>query len=133
MDRRHKEPRQDILYKEECYRINGACFEVYREKGCGFVEPVYQECFEKELALQRIPFEAQRPIAMDYKGDPLTQIYRPDIICYGKIIVELKALKVLLDEHRAQAMNYLKATKLRLALLVNFGHYPGVEIERIVI
>ena len=122
----------EILYPDESYRIIGACFEVYNEKGCGFLEPVYQECLEIELGLQGIPFEAQRQLALHYKGRLLTQLYRPDFLCFEKVIVELKAVTCLTDDHRAQLHNYLKATGLRLGLLVNFGHNPGIEYERIV-
>ncbi len=121
----------DVLFKEESYGIVGACFEVYREKGCGFVEPVYQECLEIELRLRRIPFVAQRPLALEYKKEPLRSIYIPDFICHDKIILEIKAVEGLTDDHRAQVLNYLKATGLRLGLLVNFGHYPKAEVERI--
>ncbi len=121
----------EILFKEESYRIVGACFEVYREKGCGFLESVYQECLEIEFRLTGLPFIAQRALALEYKGTPLRSTYVPDFICYDKIIVELKAVKELADEHRAQVQNYLRATGLQLGLLVNFGHYPKVQIERI--
>ncbi len=121
----------ELLFKEESYKIVGACFEVYREKGCGFVEPVYQECMEIELSLQTIPFTAQRPLALEYKGRPLRATYQPDFSCYDQIVLELKAVTELADEHRAQVQNYLKASRLRLGLLVNFGHYPKIQIVRI--
>ena len=120
------------IFKEESYKIVGACFEVYWEKGCGFLEPVYQECLEIELRSQGIPFLAQRPLALNYKGVALRSVYQPDFICYDKIVLEIKAIKEVTDEHRAQVLNYLKATGLTLGLLVNFGHYPKAEIERIV-
>jgi len=110
----------------------GACFEVYKEKGCGFVEPVYQECLQIEFEMQGISFVAQVPLDLSYKGRKLVAIYKPDLICFGKIIVELKAVSALNDEHRAQVHNYLKATGMKLGLLVNFGHFPKVEWERIV-
>ncbi|MDY6986902.1 MAG: GxxExxY protein [Thermodesulfobacteriota bacterium] len=122
-----------VLYKEEVYTIQGAVFEVYREMGCGFLEAVYQECMEKELRSRGVPFEAQRELELVYKGERLSQTYKPDFICHGKIIVELKAVKETTDQHRAQVFNYLKATGLRLALLVNFGHYPKATVERIII
>ena len=122
-----------IIYKEESYRIMGACFEVYKEKGCGFVEPVYQECLEMEFELQGILFQPHVLLQLSYKGRPLRQKYTPDFICVDKIIVEIKAVSQLVDEHRAQVHNYLKATGHRLGLLVNFGHYPKVEYERIVL
>jgi len=122
----------EIVFKEESYRITGACLEVYREKGCGFLEAVYQECVAIELELQSIPFIPQKPLPLDYKRRPLRTRYEPDFVCYEKIILELKAVKELTDEHRAQVQNYLKATGFALGLLVNFGHYPKLEIERIV-
>jgi len=121
----------EILFREESYRITGACLEVYREKGCGFLEAVYQECVEIELRLQGVPFIPQKALALDYKGTPLRTRYELDFVCYGKIILELKAVKELTDEHRAQLQNYLKATRFQLGLLVNFGHYPKLEVERI--
>jgi len=122
----------ELLFKAESYKIIGACFEAYREKGCGFLEPVHQECMEIELRLQGIPFVAQKPLPLEYKGTPLRAKYEPDFVCYDKIVLELKAVKELADEHRAQLQNYLRATRLQLGLLVNFGHYPKIEVERIV-
>jgi GxxExxY protein len=122
----------EIVYKDESYLIVGTCFEVYKGKGCGFLEGVYQECLEIEFGLQGVPFQAQMALALDYKAKPLRQIYKPDFICFDKIIVELKAVSKLTDEHRAQVHNYLKATGMQLGLLVNFGHYPRLEHERIV-
>jgi len=119
-----------LIYEEETYAIRGAVFEVYREMGCGFLEAVYQECMEKELSLRQVPFESQREIRLSYKGSPLLQTYKPDLICYGKIIVELKALKELDDAHRAQLLNYLKATSMKVGLLINYGFFPEVQIER---
>jgi GxxExxY protein len=125
---------REIIYKEESYRIMGACFEIYKEMGCGFVEPVYQECLEVELALQELPFQPQQKLTLTYKGRPLRESnYIPDFFLFDKIILEIKAVKELADEHRAQVHNYLKATGFRLGLLVNFGHYPLVQYERIVI
>jgi len=120
------------VFKDESYRIMGACFAVYKEKGPGFVEPVYQECLEIELGLQQIPFVAQSELELTYKGRKLRQTYKPDFVCFGKIIVEIKAVSALANEHRAQVHNYLKATGHKLGLLVNFAHYPQLEWERIV-
>ena len=122
----------EIVYKEESYRILGACFEVYKEMGCGFLEAVYQECLEMELATLGIPFRAQAELGLKYKGRELKQKYLPDFICFDKIIIEIKAVSELDDTHRAQLHNYLKATGHKLGLLVNFGHFPKVEYERIV-
>ena len=121
-----------LILEEETHRILGACFEVYKEKGCGFVEPVYQECLELELVSQGIEVLAQQEIGLSYKGRRLRQTYRADLVCFGKVIVEIKAVSALADEHRAQLMNYLRATGLKVGLLVNFSHYPGVEHERFV-
>jgi GxxExxY protein len=121
----------EILYKEESYRIIGACFEVYKDMVCGFAEPVYQECLQIELGSRGIPFEPQSEIRIVYKGNVLEQFYKPDFVCYEKIIVELKALGHLTGEHQAQVWNYLKATDFRLGLLINFGHHPLLEHLRI--
>jgi GxxExxY protein len=104
--------------------------EVYNEKGCGFLEAVYQECLEIELGLRGIPFVAQAELPLAYKGRPLRQTYRADLVCFGIIIVELKATSVIADEHRAQLLNYLNSSGFRLGLLANFGHHPGLEWER---
>lgn len=118
------------IFKEESYKIIGACFEVYKQKSCGFTEPVYQECLAIEFRLQKIPFIAQPKAQVDYKGQLLDQYFNLDFVCFDKIIVELKAVSNLTDEHRGQTINYLHATKFELALLVNFGHYPKIEHER---
>lgn len=120
-----------IIYKEESYLIQGAIFEVYREMGCGFLEAVYQECLEKELTLRGIPFVAQPVLQLYYKGEILNKTYIADIVCFGKIIVELKAVKEIAPEHKAQLINYLKTTDMKLGLLVNFGSYPKASITRL--
>ena len=119
-----------VLYPDESYAIQGAIFEVYREMGCGFLEAVYQECLEREFHFRHIPFEAQKELILTYKGAPLVQTYFPDFMCYGKIIVELKAVKEIAPEHKAQLLNYLIASGLELGMLVNFGHYPKAEVVR---
>ncbi len=123
---------KDLLLEKESYAIRGAVFDVYREMGCGFLEAVYQECMEKELRLRCIPFVAHRELMLAYKGEPLEQTYKPDFVCYDSIILELKAVNKIGNDHRAQLHNYLKATELKLGFLINFGHYPKAEIERIV-
>ncbi len=124
---------EKIIYKDESYAIQGAIFDVYREMGNGFLEAVYQECLQKEFSKRGVPYQSQVELRLIYKGEYLEQTYRPDFICYDKIIVELKAMKNTKEEHQAQLFNYLKATGMRLGLLVNFGHYPLAEIERIVL
>lgn len=121
----------EIIYKEESYAIVGACFEVYNDKGCGFLEPVYQECLAIEFNYQNIPAIPKPLLTLSYRGRILTQTYQADFVCYQKIIVELKAVTALRDEHRAQLLNYLNATGFELGLLANFGHYPKLEYERI--
>ncbi|MGA2242113.1 MAG: GxxExxY protein [Verrucomicrobiota bacterium] len=123
----------NIIHKLESYEIMGACFEVYKEKGNGFLETVYQECLEIEFAGRKIPFKVQPELSLTYKGRTLKSKFKPDFICYDKIVVELKAVTALTDEHRAQVQNYLRATGMKLGLLVNFGHYPKLEYERIVL
>ena len=118
-----------LIYPEECYAIRGAIFEVYHEVGNGFREEVYQQCLERELAARGIPFDAKRELKIFYKGEPIEKTYIPDFVCYDKIIVEIKAVDVLSAEHRSQVMNYLKLTRVKLGLLVNFGSYPKAAIE----
>jgi GxxExxY protein len=119
-----------FLYKEEAFRIRGAMFEVYRTLGAGFLEGVYQECLGIEFGRCGIPFAAGRKLSLHYKGEPLQQFYVADFVCYDRIIVELKAVRAIAPEHRAQVLNYLRATELKLGLLANFGATPKVEIER---
>jgi GxxExxY protein len=125
-------PLDKLLFKDEVYAIQGAVFEVYRLMGCGFLEAVYQECLEKELRFRDIPYVAQQDLKIFYKDDLLAQTYKADMICYGQILLELKAVKAIAPEHQAQMLNYLKATGLRIGLIINFGHFPKAEIERYV-
>jgi GxxExxY protein len=126
-----KEEKAELIYKDESYAIIGACFAVYKDKGCGFLEPVYHESLEIELEFQGIPFLSQPLQTLRYRGRTLVQTFNPDFICYDKIILEIKAVPELIDEHRAQVLNYLSATGCKLGLLVNFGHYPRIEYERL--
>ena len=121
---------QKLIYPEECFATRGAIFEVYRELGNGFREEVYQQCLEREFAARKIPFDAKRELKIFYKGEPIDKTYIPDFLCYDKIIVEIKAVESLGNEHRAQIMNYLRLTKFQLGLLVNFAAYPKVAIEQ---
>ena len=122
----------ELVYPEESYRIIGACFNVYNDKGHGFLEPVYQECLEIELQCQDIPFVPQKKIALTYRGQMLKHTYEPDFVCFDKIVVEIKAVSGLANEHRAQLLNYLNAAEMKLGLLVNFGCHPKLEYERMV-
>jgi len=120
-----------LIYEKECYAIRGAIFEVYKETGNGFLESVYQECLEREFQTQNIPFVSKPELTLSYKGKPLSHIFVPDFICFDKIIIELKSVKELTPDHKAQVMNYLRVSKKRLGLLVNFSAYPQVQIERL--
>ncbi|MEO1619157.1 MAG: GxxExxY protein [Planctomycetota bacterium] len=122
----------DIYLKDESYRIMGACFAVYNEMGCGFLEAVYQECLAIELTDRHIPFQAHEKLHLSYKGKALQSVYIPDFVCFGQVILEIKAIGELNNEHRAQVHNYLKATNFKLGLLVNFGAPAKVQYERIV-
>lgn len=124
---------QDLLYKNEVFAIQGAIFEVSREMGIGFLEAVYQECLAKEFAARSIGYVEHPELRIFYKGGVLEKIYKPDFICFGKIVVELKIAQDSAENHRPQVLNYLKATNLRLGLLVNFGVYPKAIIDRIIL
>ena len=120
-----------MLYKkEQSYAINGAAMNVYNALGHGFLEAVYQEALELEFIKRGIPYEREKELKIFYEGKELRQSYKADFICYGDIIVELKAVAHLDDSHRSQIFNYLKATGFKLGLLYNFGHYNGLEWER---
>jgi GxxExxY protein len=120
----------DLLFPNEVFQIQGAVFEVYRAMGAGFLEGVYQECLALEFGRRSVPFAAQKALALEYKGQRLQQGYVADFVCYDRIIIELKAVRAIAPEHRAQTINYLRATGMKLGLLVNFGTAPKVEIER---
>lgn len=126
------ESQSRIIFKDESYAIVGACFEVYNEMGSGFAEAVYQECLELELKGRGVPYSPQQELSLVYKNHHLKKRYQPDFICFGKIIVEIKALKAIAGEHQSQVHNYLKATDFKLGLLINFGASSGLERQRIV-
>ncbi len=123
----------EILYKQECFAIQGALFEVHNQLGSGFSESVYQEALKIELISQAIPFKAQPELSVNYKGSSLNCVFKPDFICYDKIILELKALSALTTEHEAQVINYLKVANMKLGLLVNFGSTPKATVKRFVL
>ena len=120
----------ELLFKEEVYEIVGAAMTVYNELGSGFLEAVYQEALEMELHDRGIPFEAQKELHIIYKGRPLKKSYNCDLLCYSKIMVELKSEEKLINKDRGQLHNYLKATSLELGLLFNFGNHDKLEWER---
>jgi GxxExxY protein len=119
-----------MLYEDLTKKIINACMEVHKELGCGFLEPVYQDALSYEFSLQNIPFEREKKIEVFYKKHNLGREYFADLICYNKIIVELKSVTRLVNAHKAQALNYLNATKLKVGLLVNFGE-ASLKWERI--
>ncbi|MBR0493811.1 MAG: GxxExxY protein [Muribaculaceae bacterium] len=123
-----------LKYSDETYQIIGAAMEVHKTIGCGFTEPLYQEAFEQELQLRSIPFQREKSFHVTYKGKELKKEFRPDFVCFDKIIVELKAVDDFADEHFAQVYNYLKATGMSLGLLINFGKksldYKRIPCER---
>jgi len=121
----------NLIYKEESYQIIGACMEVHKTLGCGFLEPVYQEALSIEFQKQNIPFEKEKILSIIYKDIELEKKYIADFVCFSKIIVELKALSALTSEHESQVINYLKATGFKLSILVNFGE-ESLKYKRIV-
>ena len=122
-----------IVYKDEAYKILGAAFKVYNSLGHGFLEAVYQEALEVEFQKQCVPYEREKEMKIYYDGVELKQTYKADFVCFGKIIVELKAVSTLDDAHRSQVYKYLHATGFKLGLLLNFGFADELEYERIVI
>ncbi|WP_269522822.1 GxxExxY protein [Coraliomargarita parva] len=120
-----------LIFKDECYAIIGSCMRVHSDKGNGFLEPVYQECLEIDFELEGIGFVPQATLQLEYRGRELKHHYKPDFFVFDQIILEIKAVKKLTDEHRSQVLNYLSATGYPLGLLVNFGAYGRLEWERI--
>lgn len=122
----------DLLYKDEVYAIVGAAMDVYNDLGPGFLENVYQEAMEVEVVARKIPSRAIQEIHIKYKGRPLKKFYIADLICYDKIIVEIKAMDKLTLREEGQLLNYLKATDMKVGVLINFGHFPTLEWKRLV-
>ncbi len=122
----------DLIYKEEVFRIVGAAIEVHSTLGGGFLEAVYQEAIEIELRERKIPFESQRKIGIKYKEIMLQKEYVADVVCFDKIIVELKALDRITQKEESQIINYLKATGFLVGLVINFGSHGKLEWKRFV-
>ncbi len=116
----------------QTYAIIGAAMEVHRELGHGFLEAVYQEALAVELTSRQVSFQREAPLQVKYKNQPLACAYKADFICFGEILVELKAISKLGDAEKSQVINYLNATKFTRALLFNFGS-PSLEHQRIVL
>lgn len=119
-----------LYHSNESYAINGAAMQVYNVLGQGFLESVYQEALAIEFTKRGIPYQREKELKIYYDGKELQQTYRADFVCYDDIIVEIKAVSELDGSHRSQVYNYLKATGFKLGLLINFGHYNGIQIER---
>jgi GxxExxY protein len=122
----------DLVLKDEVYEVVGAATEVYWQLGRGFLEPIYQEAFEIELSRRNIPFEPKRELTIVYKDQPLEKTYVPDVICFDQIVVELKALERLSGVEQSQLLNYLKMTRMKVGLLINFGSRVRLEWKRYV-
>ena len=122
----------ELIYKEEVFAVVGAAMKVHGELGAGFLEPVYQEAIEIEMGWRHIPFVAQQPLAIYYCGQKLRKEYIADLICYEKMVVELKALDRLSGREEAQVLHYLKATGFRVGVLINFGSHGTLEWKRLV-
>ena len=121
-----------LIDKDEVYEIVGACFEVYNTLGHGYLEAVYQEALALEFEARDVPFVKEKEIDIQYKGRVLAKRYVADFICFNRVIVETKAVSALLPEHQAQALNHLRATGLKIAVLVNFGSSQGIQWKRLV-
>ncbi len=119
-------------FQKETYEIIGACLEVHKILGCGFLEAVYQEALEIEFKRRGIPYEREKELPINYKGVELKKKYYPDFVCYNEIIVELKALSQLTGEHLSQVLNYLKATHFELGFIFNFGE-KSLKYKRVIL
>jgi GxxExxY protein len=120
------------LFEQEGYELMGAAFEVYNEMGNGYLEEVYQECLEQELETRHISFSPKTELTIHYKGRPLKKKYIPDLMVFGEIVVELKAVKQLAPEHEAQLLNYKKTTAKKVGYLINFGSANTLEWKRMI-
>ncbi len=122
----------EIIYENESYKIIGACIEVHKELGCGFLEAVYREALAIEFRNHGIPFEQEKSVDIYFKSIKLNKKYIADFICYDKIVLELKALSKITTEHESQLLNYLKATGLKLGILINFGE-KSLKYKRLIL
>ncbi len=110
-----------ILYKEESFKIIGACMKVHSSLGSGFLEAVYEEAIEKEFDIQKIPYKKQVKLELYYNDQKLKKHYRADFVCYDNIVLEIKAVSQIPSAFFAQLKNYLKCTNMELGMLINFG------------
>jgi GxxExxY protein len=121
----------DLLYKDEVYKIIGICFEVHNNLGAGFLEIVYKDALEYEFKKFKISFEREVEYEVNYKGIILPHKFYADFVVDDKIILEVKAIREIADEHIAQTINYLKVSENRIGLLVNFGE-PKLNYKRLI-
>lgn len=121
---------RELIFKEEVFQIIGAAMEVYYKLGRGFGEPIYQEAFVRELTHRKIPNVPQCELFVYYKGKPLTTYYKPDVVCFGEVIIELKALDRLTSIEESQILNYMRVSQKRVGLLINFGSRGNLEWKR---
>jgi GxxExxY protein len=121
----------DILFKEESYKIIGACFEVHKILGHGFKEAVYKDALELELTKLEVPFIREKPFTITYKGQKLKHFFIADFVIYDAIILEIKVGNYIGDPYLKQTLNYLKASGLKLGLVINFGT-PSLEYQRVI-
>ena len=121
----------EILYKDESFKIIGACMKVHRSLGAGFLEAVYEEALEKEFLIQNIPFKRQLKLELYYENVKLNKYYRADFLCYDSIVLEIKAVNHIPDTFYAQLKNYLRCSNMELGVLINFGT-PSLTYKRII-
>ena len=121
------------MFKEEGYQLMGAAFEVYNQLGYGLAEELYQQSLEIELTIREIPFVTKPELAAFYKGRLLATHYKPDLMAFDGLVVELKAVSELTKEHEAQLFNYLRISRRPVGYLINFGHKGDLEWKRFVV
>ena len=125
------EAKEDLILKDECFEVIGACMRVHSEMGSGYLEAVYQECLEIEFGLCGIHFESQVSLKLSYRDRELKQCYKPDFLVYDQILLEIKTCDRIAAEHQSQVLNYLSATGCPLGLLVNFGSVGKLDWMRL--
>lgn len=121
------------MFEDEGYHLMGAAFEVYIQLGYGMAEEIYQQSLEVELRLRGIPHHSKRELAAYYKDRLLETRYRPDLIAYDAIVVELKAVSGLISDHEAQLFNYMRIARQQVGYLINFGKKRGLEWKRFIL
>ncbi len=121
----------DLLFKDESYKIIGSCMKVHAELGAGFLESVYQEALEKQFIKDNVPYKKEEKLRIQFDSELLDKYFKADFVCYGSIIVELKATPFIYKKDMDQVLNYLKATNHKLGLLVNFGE-KSLTYKRII-